>query len=468
MLNFNLYYLRLFTSLIGILSFLNILYSYYFDLYLNVDSYFYTLFVSIIPLITFFFKKKKEIWFSIYSKILNVILGYLILPFFISLPYYLSIYNITFLDAYFEAVSGFTSTGFTIFDNIKHLDESLILWRSSSQWVGGLYFLFSIILLIDIFDDNLKKTLTNFLAFNSAEIFKQSIKIFIFYSFLTFIIFVIFNIFDFRSFISLNLAMTIISSGGFLPINNLSLLLNTQTKEIIFSLTMLVSFFSLFFTYNLIVFKKKGIKFIQEDIYLIFYLLVILFVSFVFISKDINFSIIFLAIASSVSNIGVSIENTPSFMSFIFLILIIIGGSFFSTSSGLRFVKIYSLLKFSVNEMISHAKPKNVFINKLAFSDKIMDTADFYKYFLSILVFIISLSVLSSILSISGINIENSFKLSILTLMNTTNSSMTGLNDFNFEELRYLTKYFIIIFMIIGRVELLTILIICKKFFFKN
>ena len=468
MLNFNLYYLRLFTSLIGILSFLNILYSYYFDLYLNVDSYFYTLFVSIIPLITFFFKKKKEIRVSIYSKILTVILGYLILPFFISLPYYLSIYNITFLDAYFEAVSGFTSTGFTIFDNIKHLDESLILWRSSSQWVGGLYFLFSIILLIDIFDDNLKKTLTNFLAFNSAEIFKQSIKIFIFYSFLTFIIFVIFNIFDFRSFISLNLAMTIISSGGFLPINNLSLLLNTQTKEIIFSLTMLVSFFSLFFTYNLIVFKKKGIKFIQEDIYLIFYLLVILFVSFVFISKDINFSIIFLAIASSVSNIGVSIENTPTFMSFIFLILIIIGGSFFSTSSGLRFVKIYSLLKFSVNEMISHAKPKNVFINKLAFSDKIMDTADFYKYFLSILVFIISLSVLSSILSISGINIENSFKLSILTLMNTTNSSMTGLNDFNFEELRYLTKYFIIIFMIIGRVELLTILIICKKFFFKN
>jgi len=468
MLNFNLYYLRLFTSLIGILSFLNILYSYYFDLYLNVDSYFYTLFVSIIPLITFFFKKKKEIRVSIYSKILTVILGYLILPFFISLPYYLSIYNITFLDAYFEAVSGFTSTGFTIFDNIKHLDESLILWRSSSQWVGGLYFLFSIILLIDIFDDNLKKTLTNFLAFNSAEIFKQSIKIFIFYSFLTFIIFVIFNIFDFRSFISLNLAMTIISSGGFLPINNLSLLLNTQTKEIIFSLTMLVSFFSLFFTYNLIVFKKKGIKFIQEDIYLIFYLLVILFVSFVFISKDINFSIIFLAIASSVSNIGVSIENTPTFMSFIFLILIIIGGSFFSTSSGLRFVKIYSLLKFSVNEMISHAKPKNVFINKLAFSDKIMDTADFYKYFLYILVFIISLSVLSSILSISGINIENSFKLSILTLMNTTNSSMTGLNDFNFEELRYLTKYFIIIFMIIGRVELLTILIICKKFFFKN
>ena len=118
MLNFNLYYLRFFTSLIGILCFFNILYSYYFNLYLNVDSYVYTLLISIIPLITIFFFKKRESKISIYYKIITVISGYLILPIFISLPYYLSIYNISFLDAYFESISGFTSTGFTIFDNI--------------------------------------------------------------------------------------------------------------------------------------------------------------------------------------------------------------------------------------------------------------------------------------------------------------------------------------------------------------
>ena len=162
MLNFNLYYLRFFTSLIGILCFFNILYSYYFNLYLNVDSYVYTLLTSLIPLITFFFIRKIDSKISIYYKIVTVISGYLILPIFISLPYYLSIYNISFLDAYFESISGFTSTGFTVFDNIKHLDESLILWRSSSQWLGGLYFLFSIILLIDIFDENLKKKLNKF------------------------------------------------------------------------------------------------------------------------------------------------------------------------------------------------------------------------------------------------------------------------------------------------------------------
>ena len=292
MYQFNIYYLRFFTTVISILCFFNILYSYYFNLYLNVDSYFYTLLLSLVPAISILFKSKDIKKVSIYFKIQTVILGYFFLPAIISLPYYLSIYNITFIDAYFEAISGFTSTGFTIFDNIKHLDESLIIWRSSSQWIGGLYFLFSILLLIDIFDDNLKKTLTNFLAFNSAEIFKQSLKIFIFYSFLTIIIFLILNLFDFRSFISLNLSMTLISSGGFLPTNNLETVLNTQTKMIVFSLLMLISFFSLFFLYNLLFYKKKGVKFIQEDVYLVIYLLFIIFIFFLLIDKNTNFGII--------------------------------------------------------------------------------------------------------------------------------------------------------------------------------
>ena len=468
MLNFSIYYLRFFNILICILCFLNILYSYYFDLYLHVDSYFYTLIISFFPLFSFFFVKKNLLKVSIFTKIFSVILGYILLPIFLALPYYLSIYNITFLNAYFESVSGFTSTGFTIFDNIKHLDESLILWRSSSQWLGGLYFLFSIILLIDIFDDNLKKTLTNFLAFNSAEIFKQSLKIFIFYSFLTIVIYIILNIFDFRSYISLNLSMSLISSGGFLPVNNLEIILNSQTKLIIFSLLMLVSFLSLFFLYNLLIYKKKGIKFIQEDIYLIAYLMVIIFCFFLFVNKDINFSIILLSITSSVSNIGVSLRSSPDNLSFLFLILIIIGGSFFSTSSGLRFLKLVSLFKFSINEIISNAKPKNVYINKLLFSEKIMEKSDFYKYFLSILIFAVSLIILSSFISISGLSFENSFKLSILTLMNTVNSHMTELSGIDFNQMSGLTKYLIIIFMIIGRVELLSFLILFKKFFFKN
>ena len=435
MYQFNIYYLRFFTTIISILCFFNILYSYYFNLYLNIDAYFYTFLISLIPLLSFLIKSSDVKKVSIYYKIQTVILGYFTLPVIIALPYYLSIYNISFIDAYFESISGFTSTGFTIFENIKHLDESIIIWRSSSQWIGGLYFLFSILLLIDIFDDNLKKTITNFLSFNSSEIFKQFSKILIFYILLTLIIFFIYNIFEFRSFISLNLALSVISSGGFLPTNNLSSILNNELKINLFSLTLLISFFGLFFLYNVFLIKNKGLKSIQEDLYLLFYLLFVYSIFFIFSDKNIDFNYLFLAISSSVSNVGISLEKTPQKFAFIFLLLIIVGGSFFSTSSGLRFVKIYSLIKFSINELISHSKPKNIFLNKLAFSDKNMNLDDFYKYFLTIIIFISSLIVLSSILSIMGLPIDEAFKLSILTLMNTVNSTMTGLPNFNFQEI---------------------------------
>ena len=79
--------------------------------------------------------------------------------------------NISLINCYFEAISGFTSTGFTVFNDLKQIDQTLILWRSSSQWIGGLYFLFSILLLIDLFDENLKRSLTNYISLNSSEIF---------------------------------------------------------------------------------------------------------------------------------------------------------------------------------------------------------------------------------------------------------------------------------------------------------
>ena len=391
-----------------------------------------------------------------------------LLPVIISIPFYFSIYNLTFVNAFFEAISGFTSTGFTIFDNINHIDQSLILWRSASQWIGGLYFLFSIILLIDIFDHSFKKSLTNFLSFNKSETFKQVLKIFLFYSLITLSIFIILSFFDIRLFNSLNLAMTIISSGGFLPSNNLSNILINNSQVIITSILLLSSFFSIFLIYNLIFTKNHNLNFFNEDIHLLFYFLFLLIIFFVFLNFENNFSELFLSLTSSISNVGFSLNNSPTNLSFVFLILVIIGGSFFSTSSGIRFLKIYSLFKYSINEILSYSKPKNIYINKHLFSKDSFKLDEIYKYFLSVIVFIISLLILTFLLTLSGIDFESSFKLSILTIMNTVNSSMFGLGDFSFYDLHFMTKYYLIFFMIVGRLELLTLLIICKKFLFKN
>jgi trk system potassium uptake protein TrkH len=434
-----------------------------------LNTYVYTFLLSIVLTIIFYISKnKEEKKITIYEKIITILLGYFLLPLIIAIPFYFSIYNLTFVNSYFEAISGFTSTGFTIFDNINHIDQSLILWRSASQWVGGLYFLFSIILLIDIFDHSFKKSLTNFISFNKAETLKQSLKIFLLYSLITLGIFVILNIFEMRMFYSLNLAMTVISSGGFLPSNNLSNILINNSQIIITSLLMLTSFFSIFLSYNLIFTKNHNLNFFNEDIHLLFYLLSLLIIFFIFLNFDNNFSELFLSLTSSVSNIGFSLDNTSQNISFIFLILVMIGGSFFSTSSGIRFLKIYSLFKYSINEILSYSRPKNIFVNKHLFSKEFFQLNEIYKYFLTVIIFIISLLFLTFLLTLSGIEFENSFKLSILTLMNTVNSSMYGLSDFSFYDLQFFTKYYLIFFMVIGRLELLTLLIICKKFLFKN
>ncbi len=466
---FALKYNGIFFLILSFFSFLNIIYCYYFNIFLSVNIYTYTFFVTlVIGLFLVFYKKIEFKKISIYEKIISVVSGYVLLPIFISIPYYFNAYNISIINCYFESISGFTSTGFSILENINHVDQSLIIWRSTSQWIGGIYFLFSILLLIDIFDENLKKTFTNFLSLNSKEIIKQAFKIVIIYSILTFFIFISLKILDLRTFDAFNLSMTIISSGGFLPVNNFELLFTTDISKITLSVLMLSSYFSLFFIYNLINFKKKNFNYFSEDFNLLIYLSIIIAFFFVLFNSQNNFFDILVSICSSVSNLGISFNNTSNDLTFVFLILVIIGGSFFSTSSGLRVIKILSLIKFSTNNLLSHTKPNQIYLNKVTLISSTTDNEDINKYFLAIIIFFISLIIITTLLTVSNISFENSFKIGILTLMNTVNSEMFQLANFDFYNLSFLSKISLIAFMIIGRIELLSILILFKKFLFKN
>ena len=123
---FRVNYLSFFFILISVFSFFNIIYSYYFNLYLNLNTYYFSLLPSLIIGLIFYKIKEFNKKPSIFEKILTVLLGYILIPIILSLPFYFSIYNLTFLNSIFESVSGFTSTGFTIFDNIKHIHKGTI------------------------------------------------------------------------------------------------------------------------------------------------------------------------------------------------------------------------------------------------------------------------------------------------------------------------------------------------------
>ncbi len=116
-------YLSFFFGLVSILSFFNVIYSYYLNLYLNLDTYYLSFFCSLVISILFYNLKFEQKRLTIFNKILTVFIGYIFIPLVLSIPFYFSIYNLTFLNSYFESISGFTSTGFTVFENIK-----LIFW----------------------------------------------------------------------------------------------------------------------------------------------------------------------------------------------------------------------------------------------------------------------------------------------------------------------------------------------------
>ena len=463
------YFLGLFCFPVSILAIINILYSSYFDYFLSINSYIATLLVSFfVGSIFLFIGRKSSRRINFVEQLILIILVYLIVSLLLSLPFYLSNYQVTLLNSFFEAISGITGTGFSVFNNIKYLDPTLILWRSSSQWIGGLYFLFFLILIFSNKKFNFKMndlTYSEDGSINSEKNIKDIlVKIFILYCLLSFIIFLFLNFSGVRMLNSLNLSMSLISTGGFIPTNSLSNIIQTNAQKIIFIISLIISMLNFFLIFNF--FKKRiFVREHREDIYLI--VLSFILILLVYLNNFSGLDII-ISVLSSLSNSGLSLINSDNNLSLYFLLITVIGGSLISNSSGIKFARIYILLKTAYFEIIKLISPNNI-INKNIFNSEKKITDENIKIsFLVFISFFISLFILSGILIFDKIDFEKSFKLSILTITNTTTSAMYGLNNMNFANLLTSSKLSLIIFMIIGKIELISVFLIIKKIFFKN
>ena len=463
------FYLSLFCFPVSFLAFINILYSSYFDYFLSIESYFLTLIISLfVGLGLYIFGKDANKKINFLEQLVLIILVYIVIGLLISIPFYLSNFQVKFLSAFFESVSGLTGTGFSIFKSIKYLDPTLILWRSSSQWLGGLFFLVFLILIFSNKTFNYKMTNLTFSGdsnFKSEENIKNNIlKIFIFYSVLSIIILSLLNLSNVRLYNSLNLTMTLVSGGGFLPSDNLTEIISTNFQKLILILSLIIGMINFFFIFNL--FNKKIItKEHKEDFYLI--LFSIIFMLLIYFNNFDGFNVI-ISVLSSLANSGLTLIKTDNNLSLYFLFLTIIGGSLISNTSGIKLSRFYILLKITSSEIIKLISPNSV-INKTIFNSENKITDDNVRIsFLIFISFFISLFILSSFLVLDNIGFERSFKLAILALTNTVNSEMYNLQSLNFVNLLTSSKISLIIFMIIGKIELISVFIIFKKIFFKD
>ena len=108
------YFLGLFCLPISFLAFINILYSSYFDYFLSIDAYFTTLFISLfIGIGLLYYGKGSQKNINFIEQLFLIILVYLLTASLTSLPFYLSNNQVTFLNSFFESISGLTGTGFS-------------------------------------------------------------------------------------------------------------------------------------------------------------------------------------------------------------------------------------------------------------------------------------------------------------------------------------------------------------------
>jgi len=466
-----IFYLGVFSLLVSSFSFLNILYSIYFSFLLDLNSYLITFLISLTVGSLFLYtgrKHRKNI--SLNDQMLFILLCFLFIPLLISIPYYLSIYKISLLNSYFEAISGFTTTGFSIIKKVDLIDEPLLLWRSSSQWLGGLLFLIATIGTIGSKQIKIKPSYLISGGASGRNFYNNYnynfIKISLIYFFSTIFIIFLFSFVNLRLLDAFNLSFTTISSGGFTPTSDLSTIITNNLQTFILSISLLFPIFNFFLLHDIIN-KQFSFKNYQEDIHLAILIILLTLFFYFFVITNEDFSNVFFAIVSSISTSGITTYSSNLDLSLFFILLTFIGGSLISTSSGFKYTRIYILLKISYQEIYRLVKPLNVIDKNLYNVETKIDDQDLKIAFLVFISLIISVFVLSSILTLDNLSFENSFKLSMLTLTNTVNSALFGIDNVSFLDLNNFTKMSLILFMILGKIEIISVLYLIKTFIFK-
>jgi trk system potassium uptake protein TrkH len=202
----------------------------------------------------------------------------------------------------------------------------------------------------------------------------------------------------------------------------------------------------------------------KEDLYLLF--LSVILIILIYFNNNNGLDLI-ISVISSLSNSGLTLIKSDN-LSLYFLFITIIGGSLVSNTSGIKLARFYILIKIASSEILKLISPNSV-INKTIFGSETKISDDDVKIsFLIFISFFLSLFILSSFLVLDNIGFEKSFKLSILTLTNTVNSELFNTENLNFANLLTTSKISLIIFMIIGKIELISVFLIFKKLLFKD
>ena len=405
-------------------------------------------------------------------------LSWLSVAVFGSLPFIFSSMEMSITDAFFESMSGITTTGSTIISNLENAPKGILLWRAILQWLGGIGIIVMAITLMPIMNVGGMQLFKISSNDSSEKILPKSkeiaLRLIYIYSALTAVCAISYWVFGMGKFDSLTHSMTTIATGGFSNYNQSIGYFNSiyiEISSMIFIILGSIPFIAYikFLNGN----KKIFTNDTQIKSFLKIIILSIIILSFYLVltnNENYSFRSIFfntISILTGTGYVNAEFDSWGSFPITIFLTLMFIGGCAGSTTCGVKIFRIQILYLFILNQLKKIIYPKGVFLIKYdqnSVDEKFVASIISFIFFYFVIFFI-----LAALLSLTGLDFITALSGAATSISNVGPGlgPIIGPNG-DFSSLPDISKWVLSVGMILGRLELFAILVLFLPSFWKN
>jgi trk system potassium uptake protein TrkH len=402
--------------ILGVFMFIPIIFQF---IYSEIDSSFFgaSLVTIIFGILFFLSNLDHDKKLTLQQAFLLTALSWLSIAIFGSLPFIFSDLNFSFVNAFFESMSGITTTGSTIISNLDEMPKSILLWRAILQWLGGIGIIIMAITLMPIMNVGGMQLFKISNNDSSEKILPKSkeiaLRLIYIYTSLTLLCGLTYKAFGMSFFDSLTHSMTTIATGGFSNYNESIGFFNSVSIEI--SAMIFIILGSLpFIAYIKFISGDKKIIFNDVQIKTFFKIIIasiIILSIYLFVSgaADLNLRSIFFNVISILTGTGyvnAEFDTWGSFTLILFLGLMFIGGCAGSTTCGIKIFRIQILYLFVANQLKKIIYPKGVFI--LKYDQNPIDNKFISSIISFIYMYLVIFFILTALLSLTGLDFVTS------------------------------------------------------------
>ncbi len=447
----------------------------------NSNSFFSSSIITIfIGVLTVLATLKKENQLNLQQAFLFSTLAWASIALFGSLPFMLSNLNLSFSEAFFESMSGITTTGSTTISDLDNSPKSILIWRAIMQWLGGIGIIVmatTVMPLLKVGGMQVFKTDSSGTEKILPKTIEVAFAIISIYTVLTLACSFVYWIQGMNAFDSIAHSLTTIATGGFSTHNESIGFYKSPGIE--FSATIFIILGSIPFITYLKFVKGNRKVFIQDSqirgfIYLLIISILVMFI-YLFISNEgysilDNLRISSFNVISILSGTGYVTDDFGLWGEFpliFFIFLMFIGGCAGSTTCGVKIFRLQILFIFLKNQIRKLIFPNSVFIVNYN-NQKIEDS-----FINSVIIFIFSylflFLIIAMLLSISGLDFLSAISGAATSISNVGPGlgEMIGPNG-NFSEVSNISKWILSISMLLGRLEIFAVLVLFLPSFWRS